>query len=196
VINEALRPARQHAKQLTRISHHFMTEVQAPETGAARQLRLSVLVTDDLVRLEASALAPLARVLNEQFQQQHPATEFCFRPLNYPQPSNMRRDDPLLLFVDASLPGIRLAYRRIKALVDSIRPAVGVVIQGSGDPFQARRYYRRLAVGCLRFLNQPIANLGWLPSDLPTSEEQLLRIAHRIRRERFYQNPARGPDNQ
>ena len=196
MINEALRPARQHAKQLTRISHHFMTEVQGSETDAARQLRLSVLVTDDLARLEASALAPLARILNEQFQQQRPAGEFCFRPLSYPQPSNMRRDDPLLLFVDASLPGIRLAYRRIKALVDSIRPAVGVVIQGSGDPFQARRYYRRLAVGCLRFLNQPIANLGWLPTDLPASEDQLLRIARRIRRERFYQSPPHGPDHE
>lgn len=194
MINEALRPARQRSKHLTRISHHFMSDAQEPPTGAAQQLQLSVLVTDNLVQLEASALGPLAHVLNQQFQQQQPAPEFCFRPLNHPQPSNMRQDDPLLLFVDASLPGIRMAYRQIKGLIDSVRPAVGVVIQGSRDPFQARRYYRRLAVGCLRFLNQPIANLGWLPADPPACQEQLPKIAGRIRREHFYQRAPRGPD--
>jgi len=196
MINEALRPAGQRSEHLTRISHHFMSDAQEQQTGAAQQLQLSILVTDDLVQLEARALGPLTRVLNQQFQQQQPPAAFCFRPLSLPQPSNMRRDDPLLLLVDASLPGIRMAYRQIKGLVDSVRPAVGVVVQGSPDPFQARRYYRRLAVGCLRFLNQPIANLGWLPTELPTSDEQLARIARRIRREHFYQRGPRGPDSE
>ena len=196
MINEALRPARQRSKHLSRISHHFMSDAQAPQTGAPQQLQLSVLVTADLVRQEAATLGPLTRVLNQQFRQQQPAAEFCFRPLNHPQPSNMRQDDPLLLLVDPSLPGMRLAYRQIKGLVDSVRPAIGVVIQGGRDPFQARRYYRRLAVGCLRFLNQPIANLGWLPADPRAREEQLPKIAARMRREHFYQRAPRGPDDE
>ena len=62
MINEALRPAGQRSKHLTRISHHFMSDAQEQQTGAAQQLQLSVLVTDDLVQLEARALGPLTRV--------------------------------------------------------------------------------------------------------------------------------------
>lgn len=188
MINEALRPTRQGSKHLTQISHHFMSSTQKPQTGAEPgQLVLSVLVTGHLSVLENTVLGPMVPALNCQFEALQPPATFRFRVLEHPQPGNICQDDPLLLIVDASLPGIRETYRQIKALSQTVKPAVGVIIRGSRDPFEARRYYRRLATGCLRFLNQPIANLGWVPDDAPATEEQIHNIVNRIRKDHFYQ---------
>ena len=188
MMNEALRPARQGSSNLTQISHHFMNSAHTPTTGSEPgQLLLSVLVTENLKVLEKAVLGPLLQILNREFAVQQPAASFRLQVLEHPEPGNMRQDDPLLLIVDASLPGIRETYRQIKALLQTVKPAVGIIVRGGSDPFGARRYYRRLATGCLRFLNQPIANLGWVPADAPATDEQILNIVNRIRKDHFYQ---------
>jgi hypothetical protein len=104
------------------------------------------------------------------------------------------RFDHLVLLVPASLDGVRNAYVRIKRLAGEHIPDMGVVMVGPRDQHAAWRYFRKLAVGSLRFLDIPLLNLGFLPQQVASAEGPsdhhrqnfLTRISERLLRSGFH----------
>ncbi len=74
-----------------------------------------------------------------------------------------RTSGPVVLSVGASLAGVRQAYMDIKRLSASQQRDIAVLLVGPRDQHAAWRYFRKLAVGTLRFLDIPLLNLGFLP---------------------------------
>jgi hypothetical protein len=71
--------------------------------------------------------------------------------------------DHVVLLVPANLEAVLAAYQRIKRLAQRHTPDIGTVLVGPHDQHAAWRYFRRLAVGALRYLDIPLLNLGFLP---------------------------------
>lgn len=113
------------------------------------------------------------------------------------------RLDHVVLLVPASLDGVMTAYRRIKRLAGEHTPDIGVVVVGPRDQHAAWRYFRKLAVGALRYLDVPLLNLGYLPQQVAPEEGPrdhhrdnfLTRIAERLLRSGFHCHlPVAGVD--
>ena len=102
--------------------------------------------------------------------------------------------DHVVLPVPASLDGIRIAYQRVKLLSQHATPEIGIVLVGPRDQHAAWRYFRKLAVATLRYLDVPLLNLGFLPEQVgPGQDAQashghhfLTRIGERLLHSRFY----------
>ena len=102
--------------------------------------------------------------------------------------------DHVVLLVPADLERVRVAYQRIKLLSQHKAPDVGIVLVGPRDQHAAWRYFRKLAVGALRYLDVPLLNLGFLPAQIAPGEESeashrhnfLARIGERLLRSGFY----------
>lgn len=113
--------------------------------------------------------------------------------------------DHVVLLVPASLDGVMTAYRRIKRLSGEQPPDIGVVVVGPRDQHAAWRYFRKLAVGSLRYLDIPLLNLGFLPQHVapeagPSDHHRynfLTRIGERLLRSGFHsQLPAAVGESQ
>lgn len=106
------------------------------------------------------------------------------------------RLDHLVLLVPANLDAVLNAYRQIKRLSrDHTKPLeIGIVMDGPRDQHAAWRYFRKLAVGTLRYLDVRLLNLGFLPEEvLPDQgpadhhrENFLTRISERLLRSDFH----------
>jgi len=102
--------------------------------------------------------------------------------------------DHVVLLVPADLDRVRVAYQRIKLLVQHGAPDIGIVLVGPRDQHAAWRYFRKLAVGALRYLDVPLLNLGFLPEQLAPGEDAevnhrhnfLARIGERLLHSGFY----------
>lgn len=164
VPNPAWRPAQDHARRLAAISHHFLSEQAAVPTAGTETHALAVLlaVQPDTPTLPESSylLHALARQLNLPGQGE--ARGWTLQ--TYTQPQDVPRGTPTLLLVDPTLESTRTAYALIKLLCQDGCGPVGVLFRAGDDLAAARRCYRRLAVGALRFLGQSLINLGWLPN--------------------------------
>ena len=114
--------------------------------------------------------------------------------------------DHVVLLVPTSLEAVLSAYRRIKQLARRNTPDIGVVMVGALDQHSAWHYFRKLAVGALRYLDVPLLNLGFIPEQISPGQESgnhchddfVARIGERLLRSEFYTtcaqqilNPAR-----
>ncbi|WP_297527504.1 hypothetical protein [Thiohalobacter sp.] len=182
MMNPAWKPARRETSSLGRLADQLLGEAPETATGTGkgddgRSRRLPVLVALERqpdrteVRYFLDALARQLELHNQAADARHAWTLESSR-----ETTNLPRNAWGLLLVEASLPGIRHAYARIKHWPE--RPeSLGVLMVGARDRFAARRCYRRLAVGTLRFLDLPLAHLGELPTPGPDFSQALARLA-------------------
>jgi len=102
--------------------------------------------------------------------------------------------DHVVLLVPANLEAVVAAYQRIKRLAQRNTPDIGVVLVGPRDKHSAWHYFRKLAVGTLRYLDIPLLNLGFLPAQIkpehgPANHQRnnfLVRISERLLHSEFY----------
>ncbi|MGD2075960.1 MAG: hypothetical protein PVG38_13730 [Gammaproteobacteria bacterium] len=106
------------------------------------------------------------------------ADGYCLLPLTSPASLRERGLDHVVMLVPASLQATRTAYRRIKLLCAQGTPHIGIVIVGPRDQHAAWEYFRKLAVGALRYLDVPLLNLGFLPQVVTSAKTSESRVAH------------------
>jgi hypothetical protein len=102
--------------------------------------------------------------------------------------------DHVVLLVPANLEAVLTAYQHIKRLAQRNTPDIGVVLVGPRDQHSAWHYFRKLAVGALRYLDIPLLNLGFLPEQVtpehgPANHQRnnfLAHIGERLLRSEFY----------
>lgn len=103
--------------------------------------------------------------------------------------------DHVVLLVPANIEAVLAAYQRIKRLGQrNTPPDIGVVLVGAHDQHSAWQYFRKLAVGALRYLDIPLLNLGYLPEHVtpehvPANHHRsnfLAGIGERLLRSKFY----------
>ncbi|VAW83107.1 hypothetical protein MNBD_GAMMA13-1717 [hydrothermal vent metagenome] len=132
--------------------------------------------------------------LNTLLGEQAEDSEFCLLPTTSAETVRQYRFDHVILLVPANLDAILAAYQRIKHLLQQQMPEIGVVMVGPRDQRAAWHYFRKLALGTLRYLDVPLLNLGFLPervtSDHGPSDHHrqnfLARISERLLRSEFY----------
>lgn len=108
----------------------------------------------------------MAQELATQLHEQAADDELCLLSTTSAEAIQSCDFDHVVLLVPASLEAILQAYRRIKLLSIRKTPDIGIVIEGPRDQHAAWRYFRKLAVGTLRYLDTPLLNLGFLPQQV------------------------------
>lgn len=194
VPNPAWQPAEAHARRLVAISHHFLSE-PAVAPVAAESRELAVLLAEE--RHEGTAALPdssyLLKALARQLNLPGSGAGTGWHVQTYAQPQDIARDTPTLVLIDPTLAAARNAYTAIKQLCADGCGPIGVLFRAGDDLAAARRCYRRLAVGVLRFLGQPLINLGWLPNRGPHFAAALAHAAQVIHSRQ--QHPAAPRDS-
>ncbi|HHJ16398.1 MAG TPA: hypothetical protein ENJ80_06845 [Gammaproteobacteria bacterium] len=136
-----------------------------------------------------------ANMLADALRKQHSGCEFCLLPITSPTTLLAQHLDHVVLLVPASLDAVLAAYQHIKLLAQEPHtPEIGIVLVGPRDQHAAWRYFRKLAVGTLRYLDIPLLNLGFLPEQVtpqhgPDDHHRsnfLTRISERLLRSEFY----------
>ena len=120
--------------------------------------------------------------------------EFFLLPTTSTETVQNYRFDHVILLVPASLDAVLAAYQRIKLLSRREAPEIGVVMVGPRDQHAAWRYFRKLAVGSLRYLDVPLLNLGFLPEQVTPEHGSvnhhrknfLARVSERLLNSEFY----------
>ena len=175
MLNPAWQPAQEHAERLLHISHHFLSDnaAPAPRMPEAETLQLPVLLamSDDSSQQQEPdyLLRALTRQLNLPVSTPE-LTERVERDWNLQtctHPSELPESIFAIVMIDATLEATRIAYGLLKQISPRVITHVGVIYRAGDDLAAARRCYRRLAVGALRFLDLPLVNLGWLPNPGP-----------------------------
>lgn len=194
VPNPAWQPAQDHARRLFAISHHFLSEPPAVPVPASETHRLAVLLAAQ-PDAEAAALPDsgyLLRALARQLDLPGSGDSAGWSLQTCAQAQDVPRGTPTLLLVDPTLAATRTAYALIKQLCQDGCGPVGVLYRAGDDLAAARRCYRRLAVGTLRFLGQSIINLGWLPNPGPHFAAALAHAAQIIHSQQRLRAPLGG----
>ncbi|MFQ5643542.1 MAG: MinD/ParA family protein [Thiogranum sp.] len=163
-------------------------------------------VTDNLCEVltqrgHDSAQYPLRETMEEQpgrlpeILREHTGhCEFCLLPTTSTETVLAHAFDHVVLLVPANLDSVLTAYQRIKLLSEQDTPEIGIVLVGPRDQHAAWRFFRKLAVGTLRYLDVPLLNLGFLPEQVipehaPHDHHRnnfLTRISERLLRSEFY----------
>lgn len=185
MLNPAWQPAQRRAERLIHISHLFLSDGAAATAPAvaAEPMQLPVLlaVADLPGAPEADyLLGALARQLNLPGA----AAGQTWHLYTYSRAEAVPPSELILLVVDASLEATRDAYALLKQLHPHDGGNIGVIYRAGDDLAAARRCYRRLAVAAIRFLNQPLVNLGWLPNPGPHFAAALAHAAQVIHSQR------------
>lgn len=184
MLNPAWQPAQVHARRLIDISRHFLSDAAVPPAPGAEAMPLSVLLATHGDTPGLPEPDYLLRALVRQLNLPGSATpqdwhlQICASTVAVPP------GEPVLLLVDSSLEATRHAYALVKELQTGGRRQIGVLYRAGDDLAAARRCYRRLAVGTLRFLDQPLLNLGWLPNPGPHFAAALAHAAQVIQSQR------------
>jgi len=189
--NPAWRPAQLHTGRLASIQHHFIDERPAirstPKPRVIHTLPVHMAVA---AGHPADALQPhylvdaLTRQLNIQVSAvaEHPEWRLEVIP---PGQCAANIDQGLVLvFVTASLEGVRLAYSGIKMLSATTSCVFGVLFSGACDEEFMRRCQDCLASGTEKFLGIRIHGLGHIPAPGPEFSASLARIAVEVHRAR------------
>lgn len=212
-LNPAWRRKGSSPDQLAHISEQFLSDDPPPETTGGRRL-IPVLLADPGQRWFVRDLGTVlnrrgqpsfqcaidteaedvARCIDQAFARQGTDAGLCLLSFDSATVLERARLDHLVMLVPASLDGVREAYRKIKRLSEHQRPEIGVVIIGPRDQHAAWRFFRKLAVGALRFLDLPLLNLGFLPGQVAGEQDAvdhhrlnfLTRISERLLRSEFH----------
>jgi len=144
--------------------------------------------------LQASTLVEQQALLAEILREQTGHVEFCLLPTTSTETVLAHAFDHVVLLVPANLDAVLAAYQRIKMLSEQSSPEIGVVLVGPRDQHAAWRFFRKLAVGTLRYLDVPLLNLGFLPEQVTPDRAPhdhhrnnfLTRISERLLRSEFY----------
>ena len=150
---------------------------------------------------EQDNIAASPEQLESVLMQKAADCDFCLLPTCSAGTIQSCRFDHVVLTVPASLDGILTAYRRIKLFSGEGCPEIGIIIVGPRDQHAAWRYFRKLAVGTLRYLDVALLNLGFLPQQVtpgngPADHHRrnyLTRISERLLRSEFYSRHPAGP---
>jgi len=132
--------------------------------------------------------------LVETLRKQAASFEFCLLPTTSTETVLAHAFDHVVLLVPANLDAVLNAYHRIKLLAQQDTPEIGIVLVGPRDQHAAWRFFRKLAVGTLRYLDVPLLNLGFLPEQVTPEHAAhdhhrnnfLARISERLLRSKFY----------
>lgn len=132
--------------------------------------------------------------LAEQLNSSAATRGYCLLPMLSAQTVLTQKFDHLVMLVPANLDGVRTAYRKIKLLAARETPEIGIVMVGPRDQHAAWRYFRKLGVGTLRYLDVPLLNLGFLPAQVTPQhsannqhrETFLARVSERLTRSDFF----------
>ena len=189
MLNPAWQPAQEHAERLIHISHHFLSDDTSPtpQASAANPVQLPVLLALSKDLPDRQDPGYLLRALTRQLNLPGSASGRDWNLQTCAHPRELHRDTFVIIMIDASLEMTREAFGLIKLISAQKIEHVGVIYRAGDDLAAARRCYRRLAVGALRFLNLPLVNLGWLPNTGPHFAAALARAAqviHSQQRER------------
>ena len=173
-------------------------------------------ITEDLCRVlnqrghKSQLLAGMVTGNGEQVQAEtlsvRPETEYCLLPISDPASILSGQLSHVVLLVPADLDAVLTAYQRIKLMSRHEAPEIGIVMVGPRDQHAAWRYFRKLAVGALRYLDVPLLNLGFLPEQVTPENSPgdhhrdnfLTRISERLIRSGFHcrVSPATLPSNE
>lgn len=130
---------------------------------------------------------------------------YCILPVTTAATIRAQDFSHVVLLIPANLDAVRRAYQRIKFLsAQGAPPEIGIVLVGPRDQHSAWRYFRKLAVGTLRYLDVPLLNLGFLPEQVtpehgPADHHRnnfLTRISERLISSEFFHACAAGDDAQ
>ncbi len=147
-----------------------------------------------LCHVDEQASTTEAEVFEHLARQGASGYEYHLLPVTSPQLIKRLRLSHVVLLIPANLDAICLAYQRIKLLAEETTPEIGIVMVGPRDQHAAWRYFRKLAVGTLRYLDIPLLNLGFLPDQItpqcgPADHHRdnfLTRISERLLRSEFH----------
>ena len=206
-------PARQGkaacSHRLTKVSTRFLSET--PETRRGHQPCRAILflmdnpqlswITHDLCRIltqrgYSSKLCQLHETANggQPKHKQAGDCKYWLVPTTSTAAVKEHNFDHVVLLVPANLEAVLAAYQHIKRLAQRNTPDIGVVLVGPRDQHSAWHYFRKLAVGALRYLDIPLLNLGFLPEQVkrehgPANHHPnnfLVRISERLLSSEFY----------
>jgi hypothetical protein len=104
--------------------------------------------------------------LPDILHQESSGCEYCLLPTTSTATILEQKLDHVVMLVPANLEAVLAAYQRIKLLSQYKTPEIGIVLVGPRDQHAAWRYFRKLAVGTLRYLDVPLLNLGFLPEQV------------------------------
>ncbi len=182
--NPAWRPAQKYSERLASISHHLLGNKKSAPGDPVTVHRLPVLLALESGHPGALQADVLIDYLGVELNR--PSLEGTETRWDVYATERADEIDPeaariVLVLASASLPGVRLAYTRIKLLTQTASPQVGVLLSGASPAELARRCQQRLVEGALWFLDLSLIEFGHIAWPGPESKQVLAQAAERIR---------------
>lgn len=181
--NPAWQPAHRDHPTLRQLREHYLPEAAAGQQETGGQTLHVPVITACIHSAEDTDY--LIAALNRQLNLHHGQSSAPHRwRLDALRADDLEASPPpqfIVVVAEADLSALREAYARIKYV--HRRHAVGfaVLIQGARDALAARRYYRRLAMAAMSFLDLDLLDLGSMPVRGQAFGAALARLAQCIR---------------
>ncbi len=185
MLNPAWRPAQADNPALAVIQQHYKINSDSTMESPVKAINLPVICaatpdqSADEIRYLASALE---RQLNlPDSRQLQPASHWSLSTGATETSLNDDQPEQVLILVDASLDALKRAYARIKPLQHFRDTRFHVIVHGAKDAESSRRYYRRLAMGTLRFLDLPLVYCGAAPERGNGFSQGIANLAQKVK---------------